>query len=440
VTRRRSASPSRAFVPSSCFTLAAARWVSVIIERSLSSLGQLHELRVEPGDHGGFVAPQILKRDGAQRSLERSFYPAPQDTNRAVRNVHTLPTLTRVAVAKFLREELPSQHLNGLQDPNLVRGSGEAIAASCAAGADDEPPSAQPGHDPCRILGAESLGRGDLLGGDRLSGLPKGDLEKAAQAVLLEAIPEEKRRIFLVLGRMGLRPNETIALEVADYQKGWLHVTKAVKGRRLTDPIRAPKNNRGKRLPVDPELEQWIEKWVPRKQRLVRAPLFQNPTAYNEAKRWTPSSLRRVWERACREIGLAPMISLYEGTKHTFATAAKERGIEDRLLQRYLGHRDRRSVERYARLADTALIAVLRRREAPSSKDDLSPACRQAKDEPGKSLKSKGEMVEAAGIEPASEQHPVNASTCVDPGLSRPAPPPDPGSAGPAPVILASGS
>ncbi len=77
-------------------------------------------------------------------------------------------------------------------------------------------------------------------------------------------------------------------------------------------------------------------------------------------RRWTPTSLHRRWEAACRAVGLTLPISLYEGTKHTFATNAKRRGVEDRLLQRFLGHRDRRSVERYARLADEALIAVLR--------------------------------------------------------------------------------
>ena len=84
------------------------------------------------------------------------------------------------------------------------------------------------------------------------------------QDAILDAIPEADRGIFLVLARMGLRPGEAVALQAADYQDGWLHVTRALKGRRLSDPIRAPKNNRGKRLPVDPELQVWIEKHVRR--------------------------------------------------------------------------------------------------------------------------------------------------------------------------------
>ena len=70
-------------------------------------------------------------------------------------------------------------------------------------------------------------------------------------------------------------------------------------------------------------------------------PLFQNPRSQEGGKCWAASALRRRWKAACRAVGLVDSISLYEGTKHTFATAAKARGIEDRVLQRFLGHRDR---------------------------------------------------------------------------------------------------
>jgi hypothetical protein len=67
-----------------------------------------------------------------------------------------------------------------------------------------------------------------------------------------------------------------------------------------------------------------------------------------------------------------------------------------------LGHRDVASTRCYAKLGDDALIYALRSREASPNGDVLSPAC-----PPGVIPKInlnniKGLMVEAAGIEPAS--------------------------------------
>ncbi len=52
--------------------------------------------------------------------------------------------------------------------------------------------------------------------------------------------------------------------------------------------------------------------------------------------------------------------SLYEGTKHSMATDALRRGVSERALQRFLGHASVQSTRRYARLADSALLEVLR--------------------------------------------------------------------------------
>ena len=53
------------------------------------------------------------------------------------------------------------------------------------------------------------------------------------------------------------------------------------------------------------------------------------------------------------------LVKMYEGTKHSFATDAVARGVPKEVVQKYLGHADPRSTDRYARLANTALLAVL---------------------------------------------------------------------------------
>jgi hypothetical protein len=77
--------------------------------------------------------------------------------------------------------------------------------------------------------------------------------------------------------------------------------------------------------------------------------------------------------------------------------------VEDRLLQRFLGHKDRRSVERYARLADTALLAVLRPKKADTRGRRFVGGLSVAKTGRRKPFNFNGLVVEAAGIEPASE-------------------------------------
>jgi len=69
--------------------------------------------------------------------------------------------------------------------------------------------------------------------------------------------------------------------------------------------------------------------------------------------------LGEIWARALRNAGL-PRVRLYEGTKHSFATDAIRRGVPERLLQRFLGHASILSTRRYAVLAESALVEVLR--------------------------------------------------------------------------------
>jgi site-specific recombinase XerD len=66
-----------------------------------------------------------------------------------------------------------------------------------------------------------------------------------------------------------------------------------------------------------------------------------------------------VWQRACAAVGVRA--KLYEGTKHSRATDLLLQGVPERVLQALLGHRDARSTRRYARLADSALVDVIRR-------------------------------------------------------------------------------
>jgi integrase len=173
---------------------------------------------------------------------------------------------------------------------------------------------------------------------------------------VLEAIPERDRGIFVAMAYMGLRPGEARALTIADCHDGWLKVDKAIKGKSVSAPVRGTKTGKPKSLPMPEVLQAWIGQHVDRSGRLSRQPLFPNPRT---GRPWAHKALQRIWNDAVESAGL-PHISLYEGTKHSMATDAMRRGVSERALQRFLGHTSVQSTRRYARLADNALLEVLR--------------------------------------------------------------------------------
>jgi integrase len=188
----------------------------------------------------------------------------------------------------------------------------------------------------------------------------KTALSSRTQREILKTIPEERCGIFLCLATMGLRNGEARALNIRDYADGELMIRSAVKGPRRDAPTRSPKNGRWRKLPVPPELADWIVRNVPAANGLESRPLFVHP---GTGKRWAPTAMRREWHDACERAGV-PHVKLYEGARHSAATAWKRQGADDRTIQAILGHTDGRSVERYARLADQAVVEVLRPKRA----------------------------------------------------------------------------
>jgi len=68
---------------------------------------------------------------------------------------------------------------------------------------------------------------------------------------------------------------------------------------------------------------------------------------------------------------------MYEETEHAFGTDAVWRGVPLELVQKFLRHSDRRSTERYARLAHSRMLGVLMyaRRHSRSRPDTVQRFC-----------------------------------------------------------------
>lgn len=183
------------------------------------------------------------------------------------------------------------------------------------------------------------------------------------QDAILAAIPEDRRGVFLAM-RLGVRPGEARAFDVADYDfgSGLLTVAHAMQGQSHEARRAGTKESTVGVIEVDADLRGWIEAHVRPRERLESRPLFRHPKARRRkgyTDRWTTSSLSYEWRKACVAVGVVG-VSMYPGTKHSSATAARRAGIPLDVIQRALRHRDARSTELYAELEPVTPAAIFR--------------------------------------------------------------------------------
>ena len=178
---------------------------------------------------------------------------------------------------------------------------------------------------------------------------------------------------------------------MADFREGKLTVAHAMKGPNTDVPRRGTKTGDFRVLLVGGRLAAWMETHVDRALARLQDPLFVNPRSNrsrNPEGRWLADAMRAEWKRAASAAGL-PEIKMYEGTKHSTATALRGAGVALDVIQAAAGHKDPRSTERYAQLAPTAVVEALRRRRdehprralcgPPATLQDLPTICRRSK-------------------------------------------------------------
>jgi integrase len=95
----------------------------------------------------------------------------------------------------------------------------------------------------------------------------------------------------------------------------------------------------------------------------AHAPLFRS----NRGTRMSYDALHYQWSQTCAAAGLAddagrPRYTLHQ-LRHTRATELIEQGQPLAIVQRVLGHRDPRSTQGYAELAEAQVRAALERGE-----------------------------------------------------------------------------
>jgi integrase len=184
------------------------------------------------------------------------------------------------------------------------------------------------------------------------------------QEKILEYIQEPVYRAFyLFLMKQGCRPNEARALrwEKVDLRNDVVTIDAAFD---LNTFRHSTKEGDTRILPLHPE---------------VKKALLQLPRALNGFvfvnRRGLPLSGCRVydhWRQAAKRAGIN--ITCYEGTRHSLASQAINRGVSERIVGDMLGHKCKASTKRYAKMRTESLKQVWE--PSPATVPKLSPGAK----------------------------------------------------------------
>lgn len=158
--------------------------------------------------------------------------------------------------------------------------------------------------------------------------------------------------VFAIGALAGLRPGETLALEWGDIdlQRQRIHVQRQVRHGRLGPP----KNGTSRVVPIAPALIKILAEW-----KLATGgagQLFRPLLGRRGGRPGSPArflGLHNVHEalaKALEACGLAETLTLYQCTRHTYASHWCLRGGSIEMLSKILGHRSITTTERYAHL------------------------------------------------------------------------------------------
>lgn len=169
------------------------------------------------------------------------------------------------------------------------------------------------------------------------------------QDQIIARIPDQMDRTYiLTTARLMLRPSETRALWWEDWD--FKHDRVTIHRHFSLNQLRvATKSKRIRIVPIDSETKEAVSH-LPRH---ISSPfVFQkNGRPYSEAY------ARKLWKRITKEMGVD--IPLYQGTRHSSATEARERVGLDK-VQEFMGHTNSATTKRYAKMNVSGLRSVLR--------------------------------------------------------------------------------
>ncbi len=175
-------------------------------------------------------------------------------------------------------------------------------------------------------------------------------------AVLAKVKEQVYRTYYLFLMRQGCRPGEARAMrwENIDLKNGLLTIAASF-DRGHYRPF--TKEREVRYLPLHPQVKKAILK-LPRH---LSGYVFTNRYGRVLSSR----RVEEVWRQAAAAAGIKA--TLYEGTRHSFASQAINRGVSQRKVGDFMGHRREESTRRYAKMKADSLKEVWGEEMCPQS-------------------------------------------------------------------------
>ena len=158
---------------------------------------------------------------------------------------------------------------------------------------------------------------------------------------ILDALDNEKHRAMLTtIYALGLRSGELINLKVT-----------SVDGDRNQISIQMAKGRKDRVLPFPEKLKTVLRSYLKK----------YKPTDYLfEGQRkdaYTPSSLRAVFNKACKEAGIKKNVTLHS-LRHSYATHLMDAGTDVRIIKELLGHNSIKTTLIYTHVTQRSLDKV----------------------------------------------------------------------------------
>jgi integrase len=174
-------------------------------------------------------------------------------------------------------------------------------------------------------------------------------IDEATQELILEQIPEAHKRIFIFMIKQGVRPGEARALhwEDVNFKQKTVDIHRTFAGS-ICRMCTKTKQNRV--LPLDDSAFDMLRSGC-ENSGFVFIACKGGP--YIEG-----TALNRIWNKAVKSAGLQH-IKLYEGTRHSFLTQSANKGANSHQLQKFAGHKDSKTTDRYIHINVDALQMVL---------------------------------------------------------------------------------